>query len=64
MTDQTILFPGWSTLEEMAAHFRDRFGHGSVDAIRRWKREGRLEEYGLELRYAGRTPLVRPKPER
>jgi hypothetical protein len=61
-TKQTI-FDGWYTLEEMAAKWRDRFGHGSADAFRRWKREGRLEQYGLEFMYAGRTPLVRQKPE-
>jgi hypothetical protein len=62
MPQQTI-FDGWFTFEEMAAKLRGRFGHGSADAIRRWKREGRLEEYGLEFRYTGRTPLVRQKPE-
>jgi hypothetical protein len=59
MTDQSVLFADWFTFEEMGARLRDRLGHGSADAIRRWKREGRLAEYGLEVRNTGRTPLVR-----
>jgi hypothetical protein len=59
----TILLDDWLTFKEAGAKVRERLGHGSADAFRRWKREGRLEEYGFELRYVGRTPLVRSRPE-
>jgi hypothetical protein len=61
MSTQQTIFDDWHTLDEMAAKWRARFGHGSADSIRRWKREGTLERYGLEWSYAGRTPIVREK---
>jgi hypothetical protein len=57
------IFKGWLTTAEIAADINRRFGHGTADSIRRWKREGRLDEYGLEVRYVGRTPVYRQKPE-
>lgn len=57
------MFAGWQTAKEIGADLYRRLGHGSADAVRRWKREGKLEKFGLEVRYVGRTPLYRPKPE-
>jgi hypothetical protein len=63
MATKQIIFDGWSTYEEMASKWRDRFGYGTPDVFRRWRREGRLEQNGLEFKQVGRTPLVRQKPE-
>jgi hypothetical protein len=53
----STIYDGWDTDEEIAAKFRARFGFGTADTVRRWKRQGLLEKYGLRTKNAGRVPL-------